>query len=122
MNFALISVRSSSRAAKLDVEAERADVHVHVALRAQAHLDPLALAVEERDVLEGVDVEVGAELAVDDVQDVAVELGRDARRVVVGGLEHRRVLDEVGAEQQVVDARAQRARAAGAGSAGGCRA
>ena len=92
------------------------------ALRAQAHLDPLALAVEERDVLEGVDVEVGAELAVDDVQDVAVELGGDARRVVVGGLEHRRVLDEVGAQQEVVVARAQQARARRAGSAGGCRA
>ena len=63
-----------------DVEAERADVHVHPPLGAQAHLDPLALAVEEGDVLEGVDVEVGVELAVDDAQDVAVELGGDARR------------------------------------------
>ena len=90
MNFALISVRSSSRARELDVEVERRRSCTRMRrLRAQAHLDPLVLAVEERDVLEGVDVEVGAELAVDDVQHVAVELRRDARRVVVGGLEDR---------------------------------
>ena len=107
MNLALISVRSSSRGAKRDVEPQPADVHVHPPLGAQAHLDPLALAVEEGDVLEGVDVEVGVELAVDDAQHVAVELGRDAGAVVVGGLEHRGVLDQVGAQQQVVDAGAQ---------------
>jgi hypothetical protein len=39
-----------------DVEVERADPHVHPALGAQAHLEPLALAVVERDVVEGVDV------------------------------------------------------------------
>ena len=76
MNFALISVRSSSRGGELDVEAERRDVHAHPPARAQAHLDPLALAVEERDVLERVDVEVGAELAVEHAQHVAVELRR----------------------------------------------
>ena len=80
VNFALISVRSSSRGVELDVEAERADAHVLARRGAQAHLDPLALAVEERDVLERVDVEVGVELAVEDVQDVAVELGRHALR------------------------------------------
>ena len=106
VNFALISVRISSRVAKCDVEVERLDAHVLRRERAQAHLDPLVLAVEERDVLEGVDVEVGAELAVDDVQDVAVERRGDARGVVVGGLDDRRVLDEVGAEQQAVARRA----------------
>jgi hypothetical protein len=79
----------------------------HAPLRAQAHLDPLALAIEERNVLEGVDVEVGVELAVDHAQDVAIELGGHAGGVVVGGLDDRRVLDQVGAEQQVIDARAQ---------------
>ena len=48
--------------------------------RAQAHLDPLVRAVEERDVLERLGVEVGVELAVDHVQHVAVELGGDALR------------------------------------------
>ena len=47
-------------------------------------------------------VEVGAELAVEHVQDVAVELGGDAGRVVVGGDEPVGVLHEVGAEQERV--------------------
>ena len=42
------------------------------------------------DVLEGVEVEVGAELAVEHAEDVLVELGGDAGGVVVGGLEQRR--------------------------------
>jgi hypothetical protein len=53
-------------------------------------------------VLEGLGVEVGAQLAVDDMEHVAVELGGDALRVVVGGFDDRRVLDEVGAEQEGV--------------------
>src|SRR5204863_1244830 len=52
---------------ELDVEAQRADVDVLARGGAQAHLDPLALAVEEREVFERVDVEVRVELAVDDV-------------------------------------------------------
>jgi hypothetical protein len=73
------------------------------------HLDPLALAVEERDVVERIDVEVRVELAVDHVQHVAVELRGHALAVVVRGLEHLRVLDEVGAEE-AGDRRAQRLR------------
>ena len=87
MNFALISVRSSSRAAKSMSRSSSPIVDVLRRRRAQAHLDPLALAVEERDVLEGVDVEVGVELAVEHVQDVEVELRGDAGAVVVGGLD-----------------------------------
>jgi len=52
-------------------------------------------------VLEGVDVEVRAELAVEHVQQIEVELCRNTRAVVVGGLDHARLLDEVSAEQQV---------------------
>jgi hypothetical protein len=56
--------------------------------------------VVERDVVEERRVEVRAELSVEDEQYVAVELGRDPRAVVVGGLEDARVLDEVRSEQQ----------------------
>ncbi len=45
-----------------------------LAARAQAHLDPLVLGVEQRDVLEVLGVEVRVELAVEHVQHVAVEL------------------------------------------------
>ena len=46
--------------------------------------------------------EVRVELSVDHPEHIAVELGGDALRVVVGGLQHRGVLDEVGSEQQAV--------------------
>ena len=58
--------------------------------------------VPEGDVLERVEVEVGAELAVEDAEHVLVELGGDPGRVVVGGLQRRAVLDQVRAEQEVV--------------------
>ena len=109
MNLALISVRSSSPASKRTSRSRRW-IRAETARRgAQPHLDPLVLAVEQRDVLEVVGVEVGVELAVEHAQHVAVELGGDALGVVVGRLEHARVLDEVGAHQQVV-LRAEQAR------------
>uniref|UniRef100_A0A6J5ZSF6 Unannotated protein n=1 Tax=freshwater metagenome TaxID=449393 RepID=A0A6J5ZSF6_9ZZZZ len=58
-------------------------------------------------MLEGVDVKVGAEAAVDHVEHVAVEGRGHSGAVVVCGFDNRRVLDEVGPEQQVVDARPQ---------------
>ena len=72
------------------------------AQRAQADVDPAVVGVPEGDVLEGVGVEVGAELAVEHVEDVLVELGGDPGGVVVGGLEPGPVLDQVGAEQEAV--------------------
>ena len=53
-------------------------------------------------MLERVDDEVGVELAIDHVEHVLVELRRHALLVVVRGLEAGDVLDEVGAEQEVV--------------------
>ena len=47
-------------------------------------------------------VEVGAELAVEHEQHVAVELGGDPGAVVVGGDQPGPVLDQVGAEQEPV--------------------
>ena len=76
--------------------------YVLVAKRAQAHLDPARVGIEEGHVLEGARVEVGAHLLVDHAQHVAVEGRRHAGAVVVGGLEHGHVLHEIGAEQQAV--------------------
>ena len=102
VNLALTSVRISSPAANGTSSSSAPHVHRLRARRAQPHLDPLAFGVEHRDVLERVDVEVGVELAVHHAQHVLVELGRDALRVVVRGLEPGDVLHEVGAEQEVV--------------------
>ena len=67
---------------------------------AKSHLDPFLGGIPARDVREGVDVEVGVELAVEHAQDVAIELGGDAGAVVVRGNEPSDILDEVGTEQQ----------------------
>ena len=72
------------------------------AQRTQADVDEQVLLVEERDVLEGVEVEVGAEPVVQDREHVVVELGRDSGSVVVGGLERPPVLDQVGAQEEAV--------------------
>ena len=74
-------------------------------------------------MLEVVGVEVGAEPLVQDAQDVEVELGGDAGRVVVGGVEPGRVLDQVDPDQEAVAggedvAAADRKKA---GSSSGCR-
>ena len=68
----------------------------------RAHLDPLVLAVEQRHVVEVLRVEVGLQLAIEHTQQVAVELGCHSLRVVVSLGQHLRVLDEVGAHQQMV--------------------
>ena len=87
---------------EVDRQVEVAHERRVLAAGAQAHLDPLVLAVEQRDVVEVLGIEVGRQLAIEHAQDVAVELRRHPLGVVVGGLEHARVLDQVGAHQQMV--------------------
>src|SRR5262245_26388426 len=53
-------------------------------------------------MLERVEVEVRAELAVEHAEDVAVERGGHACTVVVGGDQTATVLHEIGAEQEPV--------------------
>ena len=108
MNLVEISVRSSSPAANSTVEVDALEPDLLGGERAQADVHPLLAAVVAGDVLEGVEVEVGAELAVEDLEHVLVELGGDALGVVVGGLQPGRVLDQVGAEQEVVAGEHQR--------------
>ena len=59
-------------------------------------------------MVEVVGVEVGAELAVEHLQQVTVELRRDSLCVVVGRFEDLGILDEVRAQQQVVVGAEQR--------------
>ena len=53
-------------------------------------------------MLERVEVEVGAELAVQHASTFLLNSAVTPGGVVVGGLERRRVLDQVGAEQEAV--------------------
>ena len=78
MNLEEISVRISSPAANSTVEVEPLEADRLVGERAQADVHPRLLGVVAGDVLEGVEVEVGAQLAVEHEQHVLVELGGDA--------------------------------------------
>ena len=67
---------------KRDRRIESLDTHGHVATRPQDHLDVLAIDDIARHVLELIDRKVSPKLAVDDVQDVEIELGGDALGIV----------------------------------------
>ena len=78
-------------------------MRVDVAPGAQPHLDPAALRIPPRDVLEIIGVEPArAEFGAQHLDEVAIERGGHACRVVVGSGEPRRRLDQVGADQEVV--------------------
>ena len=64
----------------------------------QVHLDAVIGGVVERAMAERRQVEIAAELAVHPPQDVEIEPRRDAGGIVVGGVEHRLVLDAVNAD------------------------
>jgi len=68
----------------------------------QVHLDLALSSIEEGDVIEGRRIEVTAELAIDDLENVAIEFRGDARAIVVRCFEHGRLLDEIGAEQEML--------------------
>src|SRR5579864_277780 len=64
----------------------------------QVHLDAMAVAVIDRAMNEGADVEVTAELAVDPVQHIEIETRGDAGGVVIGVVECPLVLLEIDAD------------------------
>src|ERR687895_925255 len=66
----------------------------------EVHFDPLALAIVKGAMLEGVEIDIGPQLAVDARQQVEVELRGDPGRVVVGGVKDGGVLDEIGADDE----------------------
>src|SRR5262245_49405155 len=66
------------------------------------HLDALGDAVVEGQVGEGLGLEVGVNAAVDDAQDVPVELGGNSSGVVVRHFQRSHVLDQVDAQQEQV--------------------
>ena len=82
----------------------------------QVHLDAARAFDPDGPVREAREIEVGVELAVEAREQVQVEGGGHARGVVVGALEHARVLLEVDAHQEGA-ARPARARATPAISA-----
>jgi len=66
----------------------------------QMHLDAASDGIVEGIVIEGVGVEVGAKLAANAGDQVAVERGGHALAVVVGGVKEMRIFLEIDADQQ----------------------
>src|SRR5690242_10567531 len=64
------------------------NVHDLVARRDEVHLDPMSFRRVEGPMRECGDVEVGAKLAIEDAEHVAIECRRHAACVVVGSLDH----------------------------------
>ena len=67
----------------------------------QVHLDAVALAVVDRAMGEGGEIEIAAELAVDAHQHIEVEARGDAGRIVIGVVQHALVLFEIGADDHL---------------------
>src|SRR5215218_1955994 len=67
----------------------------------QVHLDAMALAIVNRAVHEGGNVEIAAELAVDADQNVEIESRGNAGGVVIGVVNHPLVLLEVDADDHL---------------------
>src|SRR5215471_21826844 len=61
----------------------------------------MPLAVIDRAMGEGGDIEIAAELAVDAHQHIEIEARRDARPVVIGVVEQALVLFEIGADDHL---------------------
>ncbi|MNE30301.1 hypothetical protein D3C80_1238070 [compost metagenome] len=81
-------------------EGQLAQAHRHGPQGLQMHLDPPLSRVPHRPMREGVQVEVGPQLAVGPCQHVAVERRRHALGVVIGGAQNGLVLDQVHAEDE----------------------
>src|SRR5690606_6501835 len=92
-----------------EVDSERVDGDALGSRGPEVHLDTGAGAMEEGDVLEGVEIEVAAELAIDHAEDVLVEGGREPLSVVVGPMEGRVVFHEIHAEHEHVPGTERRA-------------
>src|SRR5690606_6917503 len=90
---------------ELDLEVERGHAHALGARALEPHLDPRGRLVPQGDVPEAGEAEGGAELAVEAGEDVAVEGGGHPGGVVVGGQEDRRVLAQIGAEEEAIAGR-----------------
>ncbi len=84
-----------------NVEAGAEHAHGLLLLAEQVHLDAVPLAVVDRAMGEGGEVEIAAELAVDADQHVEIEARGDAGRIIVGVVKHALVLFEIGADDHL---------------------
>src|SRR5262245_54815574 len=83
-----------------EFETAAGDAHALALAAGEMHLDAPALHVEEGLMAEGANVEIAAKLAIDAREQIEIEARGDALGVVVGGVEDRRILHQVDADDQ----------------------
>src|SRR5262249_16458777 len=95
-----IAVLGVDRLAGAELDDPSAHAHLLTLLPDEVHLDAVAFAIVESAVVEAREIEIAIELAIDALEQVEVELRRQAGRVVVGGIENARVLHQVDPDDQ----------------------
>src|SRR5207245_1544816 len=93
-----------NRVALGEVKRLLANMYVLIALADEMHFDTLQRRVVKSVMSKIVDPEIGAQFAIGAYQQIAIEGGRHARRVVIRRVQNRRVLDQVRANQQATAA------------------
>ena len=73
-----------------------------IAVGIEVHLDAIVMSIIESSMRESGQVEIRAELPIQDAKNVQVEFGGDTGAIVVGGLDNGRVLPEISAKQKLV--------------------
>src|SRR5262249_10152882 len=95
-----VAVFGVNRFAEPKIKGLAVDTHLLPLEARKVHLDPALLAVIASVMLERGEVEIGVKLAIDPRQQVQVEFGGDAFRIVVGGTQHLDALNEIVADNE----------------------
>ena len=95
-----VAVLGVNRFAEPEINGLAVDAHFLPLEAGKMHLDPAVVAVIAGMVLERGEVEIGVKLAIDPRQQVQVEFGGDAFRIIVGGTQHRDVFNEIDADNE----------------------
>src|ERR1700726_3522909 len=95
-----VAVLGVNGLARAELNAAAGDAHFLALLAGEVHLDALSLGIEEGMVAEARRVESCAQLAIDASEQVEVEPCRNARCVIVRGIEDARILHEIDADDQ----------------------
>ena len=106
-----LSVQIRSPHLNVTVVPVAADANALIGSADEVHLDPALVAVPDRLMIERCEVELAAEFVVDPLEEVLVEGGGHAERIVVGEQQVALRFDEVGAEQEKVALGERRANA-----------
>jgi osmoprotectant transport system permease protein len=96
----LVRVFAADRFPFRDCETFAADTHTLIGSADEMHLDTARRGIVKRVVPEAIEAEIAVQLAIDARQQIEVEGRRYACAVVVRGVQDRRVLLEIGAQQQ----------------------